>query len=411
MALALRQACFRAALWLATLPESHPLHPLFRTGLNVTSSPTGPRYMSLRYYWEPPPDRVECITPVRPAPAHELKAKIRLSELSEEAEDALQGDQSCIRLFSDGSGLDGGIGAAAVMYRPGWGPRVLRFHLSPLTDHTVFEAEAVGHTVGVILALHMLHFKCDAKRAIIQLDNQAILGALSLRGPRPSQYLIDEITWQIDSIWEWACDPAFRLEIGWVRGHNGTEGNEKVDGEAKEATKGCTSTACNLPSFLTDETLPLSSSATKQASDTLLHGMWRSEWATSPRFSKLSRIDPSMPSNGFCKLASKLSRAQASTLIQLRSGHIPLAKHLFRISKALSPVCPSCQSDEETVHHFLFDCPTWQHKHWSMGWMLGPKAKSVDHILNNQKGVEVLLKFVRSTRWLKCPAGDASPGT
>ena len=138
----------------------------------------------------PPPDRVECITPVRPTPAHELKIKICLSELSEEAEDALRGNQSCIRLFLDGSGLDSGIGAAAVMYRLGWGPRVLRFHLGPLTDHTVFEAEAVG----VILALHMLHFECDAKQAIIQLDNQAVLGALSLCSPRPSQYLIDEIT-------------------------------------------------------------------------------------------------------------------------------------------------------------------------------------------------------------------------
>jgi hypothetical protein len=115
--------------------------------------------------------------------------KICLSEPSEEVEDALRGDQSCIRLFSDSSGLDGGVGTAAVMYRPGQGPRVLRFHLSPLTDHTVFEAEAVG----VILALHMLHFERDTKRAIIQLDNQAVLGALSLRGPRPSQYLIDEI--------------------------------------------------------------------------------------------------------------------------------------------------------------------------------------------------------------------------
>ena len=201
------------------------------------------------------------------------------------------------------------------------------------------------------------------------------------------------------------------MEIGWVRGHNGTEGNEKVDGKAKDAAKGRTSTARNLPSFLTDEILPLSLSATKQASNALLHGMWRSEWATSPLFSKLSHIDLLMPSNGFRKLASKLSRAQASTLIQLRSGHIPLAKHLFRISKVPSPVCPSCQSDEETVHHFLFDCPTWRHERWSMGQALGPKVKSVDHVLNNQKGVEALLKFIRSTRWLKRPADDASPGT
>jgi hypothetical protein len=118
-----------------------------------------------------------------------------------------------------------------------------------------------------------------------------------------------------------------------------------------------------------------------------------------------------MPSSGFRKLASKLGRAQASTLIQLRSGHVPLAKHLFRISKASSPICPSCQSDEESVHHFLFDCPSWRHERWAMGRALGSKAKSADHVLNSRKGVEALLKFVGSTGRLKRPAGDISPGT
>ena len=130
----------------------------------------------------------------------------------------------------------------------------------------------------------------------------------------------------------------------------------------------------------------------------------------SPWFSKLSHIDLSMPSNRFHKLMSKLSRAQASILTQLRSRHIPLAKHLFRISKVPSPVCPSCQSDEESVHNFLFDCPTWWHERWFMGRSLGSKAKSVDHVLSSQKGVEVLLKFVRSTGRLKHPAGEVSSG-
>ena len=31
MAMVLWQVCFQAALWLATLPEPHPLHPLFHT--------------------------------------------------------------------------------------------------------------------------------------------------------------------------------------------------------------------------------------------------------------------------------------------------------------------------------------------------------------------------------------------
>ena len=56
---------------------------------------------------------------VHSVPVHELKVKICLFKPSEETEDALQGDQDCIRLFSDGLGLDGGIGAVAVMYKPG----------------------------------------------------------------------------------------------------------------------------------------------------------------------------------------------------------------------------------------------------------------------------------------------------
>ena len=43
--------------------------------------------------------------------------------------------------------------------------------------------------------------------------------------------------------------------------HSGVEGNEKVDGEAKDAAKGRTSQEHNLPSFLTTGKLPVSMSA------------------------------------------------------------------------------------------------------------------------------------------------------
>ena len=39
------------------------------------------------------------------------------------------------------------------------------------------------------------------------------------------------------------------------------------------------------------------------------------------------------------------------------SGHCGLSKHLHIITKAASSACPACRHDEETVSHFLGQCP------------------------------------------------------
>jgi len=108
-----------------------------------------------------------------------------------------------------------------------------------------------------------------------------------------------------------------------------------------------------------------------------------------------------MPSNGFRKLTEGLSRAQTSILVQLRTGHIALNAYLHRITKADSPTCPSCNQDDETVHHFLFDCPTWRHERWQLSQALGWDSKLVTCVLNSLKGVKAVLKYVGRTGRLK----------
>ncbi|KIK35074.1 hypothetical protein CY34DRAFT_96741 [Suillus luteus UH-Slu-Lm8-n1] len=39
--------------------------------------------------------------------------------------------------------------------------------------------------------------------------------------------------------------------------------------------------------------------------------------------------------------------------------HIPLNKHLHRIARVPSPMCPACEEKEESVHHFLLSCPAY----------------------------------------------------
>ena len=92
-----------------------------------------------------------------------------------------------IQLYVDGSGLEGNVGAAAAMYKDRREVKVLRFHLGVLTDHTVFEVEVVS----ILLALHLLRLEWDVTKAIIQIDNQAILGTLVICKVKPGQNIID----------------------------------------------------------------------------------------------------------------------------------------------------------------------------------------------------------------------------
>ena len=121
-------------------------------------------------------------------------------------------------------------------------PKVVRFHLGTIADHTVYEAELVG----LLLALHLLRSERDVTRAIIRLDNQAVLHALTTRESGPAQSIIDEVILQIELVANAARTETFRLDIAWIRGHVGNVGNERADKEVLRWTS-ATSSSISLP--------------------------------------------------------------------------------------------------------------------------------------------------------------------
>src|SRR6266481_8815110 len=389
MDLMLHRVCHWAALRVASLPRSHPLHKTFKVRAREYIKTHRSLMHELVAILGIMPSIVETISPVWSAPAYEIKVRVMMSELvgdrgiAEIAEDEVQ-------IFSDGSGQEGKVGAAVVMYKWGQRDKILRYSLGTLMEHTVFEADAVG----VLMALHLLRSERGIQRATIRLDNQAVLGALSIRKPKPAQIIIDEIIVQIEETWQQARHPTFRLEIGWIKGHSRVEGNEKANQEAKKAAGGQASRVRMLPRFLMEEPLSLSTSALRQAFNAGLLSRWRNVWATFPRYMRISRIDVTMLSKGFHKLMLDLDRTQTSILMQFRTGHVLLQKHLFHINKASLPNCLTCHQEEESVHHFLFECMTWHHKRWYMGKELGSSAKAADCVLNTKKGVTELLRLL-----------------
>ncbi|KAF8237041.1 hypothetical protein L208DRAFT_1520421, partial [Tricholoma matsutake] len=180
------------------------------------------------------------------------------------------------------------------------------------------------------------------------------------------------------------------------------------DEEAKLAAQGSSSHTQLLPTFLHCKPLPASIPALRQAHLMALHKCWKQHWKTSPRYALLNPINKSLPSNKFLKLINKLDRCQSAIITHLPTGHSPLNQHLFRIHHSETPSCPHCQGiTVETVHHYLFLCPHYQHKCHILHCKLKCKAESISYLLSHPDAVTPLLSFIHTIKHFKSKAESA----
>ena len=121
------------------------------------------------------------------------------------------------------------------------------------------------------------------------------------------------------------------------------------------------------------------------------------QFAKLPRFPWLHEINPSSPSPKFHKDSECLPCEQASMLIQLRTGHILLRKHLNRIRKANSPMCQTCSSQSLTVHHFLMTFPAYTDARKHLETSIGRAARSMKILLTNLKIFPHLFWYISAT--------------
>ncbi|KAJ7621634.1 hypothetical protein DFH06DRAFT_906250, partial [Mycena polygramma] len=126
--------------------------------------------------------------------------------------------------------------------------------------HTVFE----GEVCGAILALDIVRECPRIRRVCILIDNQAAIRVTqSVRGgQQPGRYLLDIFHRKIAALLR--AKPHLSFKIVWSPGHEGVEGNEKADGEAKSAAEG-SSTPLRRRIKEFDCALPRSSAALKAA--------------------------------------------------------------------------------------------------------------------------------------------------
>ncbi|PPQ81891.1 LOW QUALITY PROTEIN: hypothetical protein CVT26_014322 [Gymnopilus dilepis] len=248
-------------------------------------------------------------------------------------------------------------------------------------------------------------FECFVRRTlslILTAQSRASLRRHARRDPQPGAYIIEDIHSTYKKLEQ--QHPKFRIKFRCVPGHEGIERSERADEEAKISSEGAERNKAAAKEILKKE-LPQSCDKARiertkeEEADTTFRKL--------PRYRKIEKIDPSMPSPRFRMLTKGMARRSASLLVQLRTEHVPLKAYLHKFKLADEPTCEQCdQETPETAIHFLQQCPAYRRPRRQLKHSIGHE-KDVDlTLLANKENLRHLFKYVKDTGRFNETHGD-----
>ncbi|XP_045504439.1 uncharacterized protein LOC123701072 [Colias croceus] len=235
------------------------------------------------------------------------------------------------QIFTDGSKIEGKVGAALTWWDKGKETRYSTFRLE--SHNTVFQSEMYALYRAVKMAR-----SSKAKTVNIMSDSRSSLELL--KNPCVTHQLALEIKKLIAETR--AEDREVRLF--WLRAHVGTPGNERADQLAKKAAL----TKKTAPDY---SKVPLSYIKRKIREVTIQK--WQQRYESSTTGSVTKAFLPTVSSARRVLKDTTLT----PTLVQVLTGHGGFAAYLHRFNLIDSPSCVCDSSCHETIWHILFECP------------------------------------------------------
>ena len=185
------------------------------------------------------------------------------------------------------------------------------------------------------------------------------------------------------------------VSVMWVAGHEGHWGNERADQLAKEGTVGDNLSNGFLPQSYIKHSIN-HNGRLQDADNWTKNGTRHSKLTLNNNQSHLTHIK---------KLLN--NRGSYRTAVQLITGHAGLNYHLHKMGKVASKICPNCEYSEETVGHFLGQCPAFN---TIRGQVFNTFYTSMTDIFMNNSILKIVSYANRTKRFHFDPTGNVQEG-
>jgi ribonuclease HI len=286
--------------------------------LNILEKKLGPEVVSnleireafvVEPWWTPPLVTIE---------ADRSTAERRHKEIT-------SGQNSPLAIYTDGSGIHGKVGAAAVVPTTDLSASA---YLGKETTANVYAAELVGILMGLELGI-----RSNQTMMVVFTDNQAALKTLQAPKRQSGQFIMKRIIMALAEI----DSRNAHVEFHWIPAHQGIQGNELADKLAKEATgwrqirgRGGRSEQIDTDNMApTPNFLKHLRSATRTELNRQAQKQWAREWNAETRGRGSHALTP-VPTRTTLHLHASISKPLSAAIVQMRTGKIGLRDFLHQ---------------------------------------------------------------------------------